>query len=88
MDREQFHRNMTDFLADLDQDGDPVEVGPDDNLFDEGLVTSFSVVGMITHLEELVGHPIDVSRYGVERFYTIGGLYEVVLAEEALHAGA
>jgi acyl carrier protein len=88
VNREKFYLDMTEYLETLDEESGELEIAPDDNLFDEGIVTSYSVVKMIAHLEKLVGRPIDVAQYGVERFYTLSGLYDVVLDAEAQHAGA
>lgn len=86
MDRDTFHGKVRDFLASLQEDDDArvaaARVGADDNLFDLGIVTSFSIIRMIVFVEELTGCSIDISEHDIERFYTLNGVYELAHAQE------
>ncbi|GIG56001.1 hypothetical protein Lfu02_03730 [Longispora fulva] len=75
-----FYQNMTAFLSQLDDEAGAPDIGPDDNLFDEGLVTSMSVVRIVAHFETLVGHRVDVARHGLERFFTLREMYQLANA--------
>ncbi|MER5276915.1 hypothetical protein ABT025_14285 [Streptomyces sp. NPDC002809] len=58
-------------------------LGHDDNLFDLGLVTSFSVIRMIVFIETLTGCSLDLAEHDIENFYTMRGLWDLVQAEGA-----
>lgn len=81
MDFPTFQRSMTDVLVELDPENErhrTAALGPDDNLFDEGFVTSFTVLRMLPHLERMAGRTIDVADHDIESFATLRGLYGVV----------
>ena len=90
MDYPSFQRSMTAVLVELDPETEPARaaaLGPEDNLFDEGLVTSFTVLRMLPHLEEMAGRTIDVADHDIEAFATLRGLYGVVTGSGARGAG-
>lgn len=83
MDTTQFHQEVCRFLKELDKDlveDFPAELGPDDNLFDLGLVTSFTIIRLIVFVEELTGQSIDLAEHDLENFYTLRGLYDLAQA--------
>jgi hypothetical protein len=85
IDESAFYEQLTEFLRTLNaEDGTefPAALAPDDNLFDLGLVNSFSTIRMIVFVEELTGAPIDVAEHDLEAFYTMRGLFALV-AEQA-----
>ncbi|MET8680199.1 acyl carrier protein [Streptomyces sp. NPDC004647] len=85
MEQEHFYKEIREFVKSLHADSKepvPQEIAPDDNLFDMGLVTSFSIIRMIVFVESLTGCSIDVAEHDIENFYTLRGLYGLVQAEE------
>jgi acyl carrier protein len=81
MEREHFYKTMREFIAELaaERTGEPVTtaIGEDDNLFDLGLINSFSIIQMIVFIEELTGTSIDLSAHELETFYTLRGIYSL-----------
>lgn len=86
MDRETFYREMTRFIAGLhSRPGEQpavVEIAPGDNLFDEGHVTSLSVVQVMSYIEKITGSQIDLSEYDIESFSTLSKLYSVMSRQQ------
>lgn len=82
MNRDEFTAQVADYLRKVNAEADdtefPVEVGLDDNLFDLGLVTSFSVIRMIVFIEDLAGCTIELGEHELEVFYTLRGLYSLI----------
>ena len=82
MERDAFYKAISEFIADLaaERTGEAVTtaIGEDENLFDLGLVNSFTIIQMIVYLEELTGISIDLSEHSLESFYTIRGIYSLV----------
>ncbi|GIF42908.1 acyl carrier protein [Actinoplanes xinjiangensis] len=86
MDRKQFYREVTGFLTKVSaENGTPgsgtealaTDIGEDSNLFDLGLINSFTVIRMIVFIEDLTGAQIDLAEHDLETFYTLRGLYTV-----------
>jgi len=63
---------------DAGRDVSQVVIEPDTNLFDLGVVTSFSIIRLILFIEELTGTAIDLSNEELDQFYTLGGLYLMI----------
>ncbi|GIJ24270.1 acyl carrier protein [Micromonospora lutea] len=86
MEREQFYREVVGFLtrtaSDAGTTAPPADIDPDDNLFDLGLVNSFSMIRMIVFVEETTGVAVDLADHELETFYTLRGLYDVVAGTE------
>jgi acyl carrier protein len=83
MERQVFYKTISEFITGLalGQDAGPATVtaiGEDDNLFDRGLVNSFTIIQMIIFLEKLTGISIDLSAHDLEAFYTVRGIYDLV----------
>jgi acyl carrier protein len=87
MERDAFYKAMSEFIAELAEKrtGEPVTIviGEDDNLFDLGLVDSFTIIQMIVYLEDLSGVSIDLSEHDLESFYTIHGICDLVQGTDA-----
>jgi acyl carrier protein len=81
MEREPFYKAMREFITELaaERTGEPVTtaIGEDDNLFDLGLINSFTIIEMIVFLEELTGVSVDLSAHELETFYTLRGTYSL-----------
>jgi acyl carrier protein len=85
MEREGFCREMSEFIIGLAGEeaggqaaGVVTVIGEDDNLFDLGLVNSFTIIQIIVYLEKLTGVSIDLTAHELESFYTIHGIYDLV----------
>lgn len=66
--RREFDTAFADFAA-QDGRGRSMEgVGPGDNLFDAGVLDSFSVVRLIAFLERITGKSIDLDGASIESF--------------------
>ena len=75
LDRAEFTSRFGDFIAAIDEERSVTTVGPDDNLFDAGVLDSFTVVKVIVFLEELVGRPIDLQDASIESFASLNSIY-------------
>jgi len=87
MTEDEFYTNMSRFLAEKweESTGEALTrpIAPNDNLFDLGLVDSFTMIRMIVHVEGLTGHPIDLADHDLETFYTLRGLYTATVKPAA-----
>ncbi|MFD4372967.1 phosphopantetheine-binding protein [Streptomyces sp. NPDC058486] len=78
--RDTFDQEFRAFLSTFDLDVDPATVTADDNLFDQGVLDSFSVLKVIVLVERLRGEPVDLENAGIESFASISTIYESFLA--------
>jgi acyl carrier protein len=87
MDRDTYLTELRGYLAELNPDKVEIaaKLGEHDNLFDLGLVTSYSMVRLIVFIQQLTGTEVDVQGRPLESFYTLDGLYRLVF--EAEHVG-
>jgi hypothetical protein len=87
-DETTFYAQLTAFLRTMNADTPdfPAALSPDDNLFDLGLVNSFSTIRMIVFVEEITGQPIDIADHVLEAFYTMRGLYALVADQAGARA--
>lgn len=86
MDRDTFLNELRGFLAELNPTGAArvASLGATDNLFDLGLVSSFSMVRLIVFIQTLTGVPLEVQGRPLEAFYTLDGLYRLVYEPEQI----
>ena len=84
MDRDTFMTELRGFLAELNPDEaeHAAALGATDNLFDMGLVSSFTMVRLIVFVQQLTGVQVVVQGRPLESFYTLDGLYELVFEQE------
>lgn len=80
LDRTGFTATFAEFIAGIDAEQPVAEVGPKDNLFDAGVLDSFSVVKVIVFLENLVGRPVDLQAASIESFATMDDIYDNFVA--------
>lgn len=73
--REQFRRAFLEFLRERNEDP-ALEVDPDDNLFNRGLLDSFALPQLLVHLERRLGAVFGRQRGGVEAFFSINRAFE------------
>jgi acyl carrier protein len=90
MDRDTFISELRGFLAELNPaDAEQAAaLGPTDNLFDKGLVSSFTMVRLIVFVQQLTGVPVEVQGRPLEDFYTLDGLYRLVFEPEPVGGAA
>ncbi|MEV4211208.1 hypothetical protein [Micromonospora sp. NPDC049662] len=81
MDKAAFYRNTSEFvLANRPDSGEPApmaEVPANENLFDLGLVTSYSMLELVNFVEQLSGREIDILNSDITRLFTLEGIYDV-----------
>ena len=83
MDFNDFVKRFEEFVTEVDPDRSLSGAGPHDNLFDLGVLDSFTVVRVIVFLEELTGSPIDLGQADIESFSTIDRIYQTFVAHAA-----
>jgi aryl carrier-like protein len=83
--REDFYRAVREMLGSMNaEEGEAAaaaEIGENENLFDAGLLTSFSLVHLVARLRESIGVSIDFSTRQMEDFFTLRSLYGVFAGE-------
>jgi acyl carrier protein len=87
MERSEFYDSLRAFVRrsaeERSVDVPVTDIDEDANLFDLGLVNSFSMVALLMHVEELLGGHIDVAEHEPETFFTLRGMYDSLVAQGA-----
>lgn len=73
--RSEFDAELAAFVGGLGDGRSMSGVAGDDNLFDAGVLDSFSVIKLIAFVEGLVGRPIDLEQASIETFATADLIY-------------
>jgi acyl carrier protein len=75
LDESAFYDRLRAFLAEHRPDlpGDDIE--PSTQLWDAGYLDSFGLIETLSFLEELVGHPIEISADDLPSFFTMKDIY-------------
>ncbi|MFV0136398.1 hypothetical protein ACLGIH_24855 [Streptomyces sp. HMX87] len=73
--RSEFDAEFAAFVSGLGDGRSMSGVGGDENLFDAGVLDSFSVIKLIALIENLVGRPIDLEQAAIETFATTDLIY-------------
>ncbi len=81
--RDEFRNRFDTFVAELGDGRSTEGIGGDDNLFDAGVLDSFSVIKLIRLIEDLAGHPIDLDEASIDSFATFNLIYQKVVAAPA-----
>jgi acyl carrier protein len=81
LDRDEFTSAFADFIAGIDAERSIPTVRPGDNLFDAGVLDSFTVMRVIVFLENLVDRPVDLQDANIESFATIDDIYKNFVAK-------
>lgn len=80
MDKASFFKAASEFILANGSGADelpPDTVVPTDgNLFDLGLVTSYSMLRLVSFVEELSGQEIDILNSDISRLFTLEGIYD------------
>jgi acyl carrier protein len=76
LDRTEFTSRFGEFVSGVDEERSIATLGPDDNLFDAGVLDSFTVVKVIVFLEHLVGRPVDLQEASIESFASLNSIYD------------
>lgn len=87
MERDEFYNDLRTYILEsaprrVVPDG-VTDIDQDANLFDIGLVNSFSMMGLLVHLEELLEVSIDVTQHEPETFFTLRGMYDNLVTQGA-----
>ncbi|PRY30503.1 hypothetical protein [Pseudosporangium ferrugineum] len=80
IERSQFISAFEEFVAGIGPDRSITALQPGDNLFDAGVLDSFTVVRVIVFLEELLGRPVDLDDAGIDSFATMDSIYGTFVA--------
>lgn len=83
IDREEFRKRFDTFVADLGDGRSSEEIGGDENLFDAGVLDSFSVIRLIRLIDDTVGRPIDLDEASIDSFATFNRIYDKFVATPA-----
>ncbi|WP_327734027.1 phosphopantetheine-binding protein [Streptomyces nojiriensis] len=84
MNDKAFFASVVHLIAELQDDSETVEPlrdpvrGPEVNLFDAGLLESLTVVRLLRAIETEFGVQVPVERYGMEDFFTLRSIRQVV----------
>jgi hypothetical protein len=84
MDREAFFTSMVEVIEDLQDNPEAAEIlrdpvaGHQVNLFDVGLLRSLTVMRVLVALEERFDVTVPIGRYGMEAFFTLDSMYEMM----------
>lgn len=78
--REEFVREFGAWVKELNPDIDPSELRADENLFDAGVLDSFSVLRVIMFVEQLRGAEVDLEEANIESFSSLDRIYETFIA--------
>ena len=82
-DLDAINRVLVQIWEDAGNPGPLPELGPDDNLFDLGVVDSFSMLEVVTVVEQLTGEEIDFYDVDPEELFTLGGIVRYIDAQRA-----
>ena len=78
--RAEFDAEFAQFVGGLGEGRTMAGIGGDDNLFDAGVLDSFSVVKLIALIENLVGRSIDLEQATIETFATTNLIYRAFVS--------
>lgn len=85
MDRGEFTNGVRSFLSELNAGAATVDqLAPTDNLFDLGLVTSFTMVRLLVFVQRFTGVKLDIASHDLSEFYTVEGLHRLVCQAAAV----
>lgn len=84
MTRERFEQAFLEFLRKRNE-APALSVSAADNLFHLGLLDSFAIPHLITHLECALGTQLDLERGGLETFFSIERAFRAYSSD--VHAG-
>lgn len=85
--KDEFFRSARQFLAQMqeEQEGDPSgvsDIGPTDNLWDQGFIDSMNVIRFLLFLEDWVGREIEVEDDAAQKFRTLEGIYNTYVSDD------
>src|ERR671914_1133920 len=82
--RTEFDAEFAEFVGGLGEGRSMAGIGGDDNLFDAGVIDSFSVIKLIALIENLVGRSIDLEQVTIETFATTNMIYRTFVSPESV----
>jgi acyl carrier protein len=74
-----FYEQMLTFLRERRPDLDG-EIEPSTQLWEAGYLDSFGLIELLSVLEELTGHPIEIGADDLPSFFTLKGIFEGFVA--------
>jgi acyl carrier protein len=75
---DEFCQLLTQFIK--DRVGGSVEVDANTHLWERGYLDSFALLELVVWLEELTGRRVELGPDSLERFFTIGRIYEAYVS--------
>ncbi|HEX3946425.1 MAG TPA: hypothetical protein VHW47_01915 [Acidimicrobiales bacterium] len=75
MTEQEFYDRLRTFLAEQRPDLPGTDIEPSTQLWDAGYLDSFGLIETIGLLEEIVGHPIEISADDLPSFFTMKDMY-------------
>ncbi|MEU2234633.1 MULTISPECIES: hypothetical protein [Streptomyces] len=86
MTRDEFYARFTALLQEVKPFEGP-DPEPTSRLWEEGYVDSLALLDIVSFLEDLAGHEIDLSGDAITHFYTMRAMYDGYLAVAEPAAG-
>ncbi len=81
--RDDFANQFRAWLAEFNPDVDPAGLADGENLFDAGVLDSFSVVSVVMFVEKFRGSELDLEAASIESFSSLDQIYETFIAVPA-----
>ena len=81
--RDHFSNQFRTWLAEFNPDADPAGLSPEENLFDAGVLDSFSVVSVVMFVEKFRGSELNLEEASIESFSSLDRIYETFIAVPA-----
>lgn len=81
--RDDFSNQFRTWLAEFNPEVDPAALSSGDNLFDTGVLDSFSVVSVVMFVEKFRGSELNLEEASIESFSSLDRIYETFIAVPA-----
>jgi len=76
MNRDEFYQSLRTFFQERHPELDATTISEHDNLWDKGVVDSFTTVDLLVHIQERLERRISVGRYSPRTFHTMQRMYD------------
>lgn len=81
--RDDFSNQFRAWLAEFNPEVDPADISDQENLFDAGVLDSFSVVSVVMFVEKFRGSELNLEEASIEAFSSLNQIYESFIAVPA-----
>lgn len=81
--RDAFSTQFRAWLAEFNPDVDPATLTDEENLFDAGVLDSFSVVSVVMFVEQFRGSELHLEDASIESFSSLDRIYDTFIAVPA-----